>query len=59
MAAGRPQEYERAWAGLTRRHRLLTGALLTASHRPRTARLIAPGAARMPALFAAAVHVLQ
>ncbi|MFD3513012.1 NAD(P)/FAD-dependent oxidoreductase [Streptomyces sp. NPDC058657] len=59
VAAGRPQEYERAWARLTRRHRLLTGALLTASRRPGTARLVAPGAARMPALFAAAVHALQ
>lgn len=59
LAAGRPDEYERAWTRLTRRHRLLTGALLAASRRPGTARLIAPAASRMPRLFSAAVHALQ
>lgn len=59
LAANRPDAYERAWARLTRRHRLLTGALLAASSRPGTARLIAPAASRMPPLFSAAVHVLQ
>ncbi|WP_043673345.1 NAD(P)/FAD-dependent oxidoreductase [Streptomyces xylophagus] len=59
LAADRPDDYERAWARLTRRHRLLTGALLTASHRPGTARLIVPAASRMPPLFSAAVHALQ
>ncbi len=34
LAAGRPDAYERAWVHLTRRHRLLTGALLAASRRP-------------------------
>ena len=59
LAADRPGDYERAWARLTRRHRLLTGALLTASRRPGTARLIVPAASRMPPLFSAAVHALQ
>ncbi|MCX4816209.1 FAD-dependent monooxygenase [Streptomyces sp. NBC_01239] len=59
LVADRPDAYERAWARLTRRHRLLTGALLTASHRPGTARLIVPAASRMPPLFSAAVHALQ
>lgn len=59
LAADRPDDYERAWTRLTRRHRLLTGALLTASHRPGTARLIVPAASRMPPLFSAAVHALQ
>ncbi|MEV6538179.1 NAD(P)/FAD-dependent oxidoreductase [Streptomyces sp. NPDC051665] len=59
LAADRPDDYERAWARLTRRHRLLTGALLTASRRPGTARLIVPAASRMPSLFSAAVHALQ
>jgi len=59
LAADRPDAYERAWARLTRRHRLLTGALLTASRRPGTARLIVPAASRMPPLFSAAVHALQ
>ncbi|MER5468206.1 FAD-dependent monooxygenase [Streptomyces sp. NPDC002935] len=59
LAAGRAEEYERAWALLTRRHRLLTGALLAASRRPGTARLIVPAASRMPPVFTAAVHALQ
>ncbi|MEU2587028.1 FAD-dependent monooxygenase [Streptomyces avermitilis] len=59
LAAGRPDAYERAWARLTRRHRLLTGALLAASRHPRTARLIVPAASRMPPMFSAAVHALQ
>ncbi|MFF1674657.1 NAD(P)/FAD-dependent oxidoreductase [Streptomyces sp. NPDC058256] len=59
LAAGRPAEYEHAWARLTRRHRLLTGALLAASHRPGTARLIVPAASRMPPVFSAAVRALQ
>ncbi|MGW7613013.1 NAD(P)/FAD-dependent oxidoreductase [Streptomyces sp. NPDC054766] len=59
LVAGRVEEYERAWALLTRRHRLLTGALLTASRRPGTARLIVPLASRMPPVFTAAVHALQ
>ncbi|RPF37373.1 FAD binding domain-containing protein [Streptomyces sp. TLI_185] len=56
LAADRPDDYERAWARLTRRHRLLTGALLTASRRPGTARLVVPAASRIPPLFSAAVH---
>ncbi|WP_405775775.1 NAD(P)/FAD-dependent oxidoreductase [Streptomyces sp. NBC_00859] len=59
LAAGRPADYERAWHRLTRRHRVLTGALLSFSGSPRTAGLIVPAAARMPAVFAAAVHTLQ
>ncbi|WP_128376479.1 NAD(P)/FAD-dependent oxidoreductase [Streptomyces cavernae] len=59
VASGRPGEYERAWARLTRRHRLLTRALLAASRSPRTARLIVPAASRMPPVFAAAVHAMQ
>ena len=59
LAADRPGDYERAWDRLTRRHRLLTGALLTASRRPGTARLIVPAASRLPPLFSAAVHALQ
>ncbi|MFF4060079.1 NAD(P)/FAD-dependent oxidoreductase [Streptomyces sp. NPDC001668] len=59
LATGRPAAYERAWARLTRRHRLLTGALLAAAHRPGTARLVVPTASRLPPLFSAAVHALQ
>ncbi|MFB7740346.1 monooxygenase, partial [Streptomyces sp. NPDC056112] len=59
LTAGRPDEYERAWVRLTRRHRLLTRALLAAGGRPSTARLIVPAASRMPSVFSAAVHALQ
>lgn len=59
LAAGRPEDYERRWARLTRRHRLLTSGLLAAGGRPATARLIVPAAARLPRVFAAAVHALQ
>ncbi|MEU4088846.1 NAD(P)/FAD-dependent oxidoreductase [Streptomyces aureus] len=59
LAAGRAPEYERAWARLTRRHRLLTGTLLAASRRPATARLIVPAASRLPPVFTAAVRALQ
>ncbi|MEW1923078.1 FAD-dependent monooxygenase [Streptomyces sp. NPDC088360] len=59
LATGRPEEYERAWTLLTRRHRLLTGALLAASRRPGTARLVVPAASWMPPMFSAAVRALQ
>lgn len=59
LLAGRPEAYEAAWTRLTRRHRLLTGALLTAGRHPRTARLVVPAASRLPAVFSAAVHVLR
>ncbi|MET7981932.1 FAD-dependent monooxygenase [Streptomyces sp. NPDC005281] len=59
LAAGRAGEYERAWTLLTRRHRLLTGALLAASRRPGTARLVVPAASRLSPVFTAAVRALQ
>lgn len=59
LTAGRPEAYERAWARLTRRHRILTGALLAAGRNPRTAGLIVPTASRMTPVFSAAVHALQ
>lgn len=59
VAAGQPERYERAWTLLTRRHRLLTRALLTVSSRPGTARLIVPAASRLPPVFAAAVRALR
>ncbi|GIH94748.1 NAD(P)/FAD-dependent oxidoreductase [Planobispora siamensis] len=59
LRTGTPQAYESAWARLSRRHRLLTGALLSARRHPATARLIVPAAYRVPALFGAAVRALQ
>ncbi|WP_101790477.1 NAD(P)/FAD-dependent oxidoreductase [Nonomuraea indica] len=54
----RPQDYEHAWRRLSRTHRLLTGALVHAAHRPATARLVVPAAHHMPALFTAIVRAL-
>ncbi|MGC5346892.1 FAD-dependent monooxygenase [Streptomyces sp. AM 4-1-1] len=59
VAAGRPEDYPAGWARLTRRHRLLTGALLRAARNPGASRLIVPLAGRLPRVFGAAVHALQ
>ncbi|MFC8226132.1 NAD(P)/FAD-dependent oxidoreductase [Streptomyces sp. NPDC057287] len=59
LLAGRPEAYPARWARLTRRHRLLTGALLGAAGHPLTAGLIVPAAHRLPPLFNAAVRALQ
>ncbi|MEU8250624.1 NAD(P)/FAD-dependent oxidoreductase [Nonomuraea sp. NPDC048916] len=54
----RPQDYEGAWRRLSRAHRVLTGALVRAAHRPGTARLVVPAAQSMPGLFATIVRAL-
>lgn len=59
LRMGRPQAYERAWRQLSRRHRLLTEALVRVSSRPTGARLVVPAASLMPPVFTAAVHALQ
>ncbi|MEV8639133.1 NAD(P)/FAD-dependent oxidoreductase [Streptosporangium sp. NPDC051023] len=59
LRAGAPHAYESAWLRLSRRHRLLTGALLETRRHRVAARLIVPAARRMPALFGAAVHALS
>ncbi|MEV3931224.1 MULTISPECIES: NAD(P)/FAD-dependent oxidoreductase [unclassified Streptomyces] len=59
LVANRPEAYPARWAGLTRRHRLLTGALLGAAGHPVTAGLIVPAAHRLPPLFTAVVRALQ
>ncbi|MEV5984813.1 NAD(P)/FAD-dependent oxidoreductase [Streptomyces sp. NPDC052051] len=54
----RPQDYDRAWRGVSRRYRLLTASLLwLRTHQP-LGQHIVPVAARFPALFTAAVHRL-
>jgi flavin-dependent dehydrogenase len=58
LRAGTPQAYEGAWLRLSRRHRLLTGALVETRRHRTAARLIVPAAQRMPLLFGAAVHAL-
>ncbi|GAA2877240.1 NAD(P)/FAD-dependent oxidoreductase [Pseudonocardia halophobica] len=55
---GEPQRYERDWARLTRRYRLLTAALL-AGTRPRVARrALVPASRLLPPLFGGAVNAL-
>ncbi len=58
IIAGRPQHYERLWLRSSRRYRCLTESLLWARNRPLLAPAIVPTAARLPALFTAAVHQL-
>ncbi|TLS45028.1 NAD(P)/FAD-dependent oxidoreductase [Streptomyces montanus] len=59
LRTGRAQGYERAWRRLSRRHRLMTEALVRVSCRPRASGLVVPAASWMPPVFAAAVHALQ
>ncbi|MEU1733176.1 NAD(P)/FAD-dependent oxidoreductase [Streptosporangium sp. NPDC020145] len=59
LRAGDPDSYEEAWLRLSRRHRLLTGALLGTRRYRGAARLIVPAARRLPVLFGAAVHALS
>jgi flavin-dependent dehydrogenase len=58
LVAGRPQEYERAWRRVSRRSRWLTSSLLWAGNRGVVRPLIVPAAARLPAVFGAAVRQL-
>jgi len=58
LVRGEPQAYERAWRAVSQRSRLLTGAVLTAAQHPRLRRTLVPAAARVPALFRAAVDAL-
>ncbi|MFJ2027127.1 NAD(P)/FAD-dependent oxidoreductase [Streptomyces sp. NPDC087897] len=59
LTAGRPEEYPRRWAHVTRHHRWLTAALLGAAGHPSSGRLIVAAAHRAPAVFRAAVHALR
>ncbi|MFH8886148.1 NAD(P)/FAD-dependent oxidoreductase [Streptomyces californicus] len=59
LAAGRPEDYPRRWARVTRRYRWLTAALLGAAGHPASGRIIVAAAHRAPAVFRGAVHALQ
>lgn len=54
----RPQEYERRWRRVSRRHRLLTDGLLRLRSCPPLAGRIVPAAARLPRTFTALVNQL-
>jgi flavin-dependent dehydrogenase len=58
VGADRPQEYERAWRRVSRRHRLLTDTLLWARQRPILADRIVPAATRLPSVFTLLVNQL-
>ncbi|MGI3784222.1 MAG: NAD(P)/FAD-dependent oxidoreductase [Janthinobacterium lividum] len=58
LVAGQPQRYERAWHDIGRRHDLLTKGLVLATSFPPVRRRVVHTAARLPALFAAAVDQL-
>jgi flavin-dependent dehydrogenase len=56
VAAGEPERYERDYRAITRNYRVLTTALVRASAVPTVRRALVPTAARVPALFRAAVN---
>ncbi|GAB2745741.1 NAD(P)/FAD-dependent oxidoreductase [Streptomyces bullii] len=58
LRRGTPSRYENDWCRATRRHRLLTEALVRARQQPALASRITPTAARLPRLFAAVVNAL-
>lgn len=58
LALGRPQAYEKAWRSVSRRSRLLTGAVLYAAQNRRLRSALVPAAARVPLVFRAAVDAL-
>lgn len=59
ILAGHPERYESDYRRITRRYRLITGALLQASAHPVTRRLLVPTAEQVPALFRAGVAALS
>jgi flavin-dependent dehydrogenase len=58
LRADRPDRYERAYARVTRRSRLITTGLLWARGNPLLSRAVVPTAARLPRVFSAAVDQL-
>ncbi len=53
-----PRRYERDWHTVTRRYRMLTGSLLTATRLGPVRRMLVPTAERLPGVFGAAVNAL-
>ncbi|NUS72776.1 MAG: NAD(P)/FAD-dependent oxidoreductase [Corynebacteriales bacterium] len=58
IAIERPELYESQWQSLTRKHRVLTGALLHIARRRRVARQVVPAARALPWAFNAIVNAL-
>lgn len=55
LVRGTPEEYDRRWLAVSRRYRVLTGALLWARSRPAVRARIVPAARRVPMAFSALV----
>jgi len=51
IARDRPEDYERRWRRLTRRHHLVTGLLLAAARRPRIRRALVTALSERPQTF--------
>jgi flavin-dependent dehydrogenase len=58
VAAGRPSEYEPAWAAVSRRYRLLTRGLLLVAQRRRLRAGLVPAARALPPVFERVVNAL-
>jgi len=58
IVADRPADYDRQWRRMSRRHRLLTAAVLQASGNARLRSRIVPAAAVLPNVFAGVVNQL-
>jgi flavin-dependent dehydrogenase len=58
IVANRPGDYDHQWRRLTRRYRLLTAALLYASHYSSVRSRIVPAAAALPRIFTGLVNGL-
>lgn len=58
LAAGRPESYEAAWRRVSRRYRLLTAGLVSATRAPLARREIVAAAAHLPGAFPAVVGLL-
>ncbi len=58
VAAGQPEDYERAWRAASRRYSLLTHALVHSTRPEWARRMLVPAAAALPAVFRAAVDEL-
>ena len=58
LLADNPQAYEARWSAQSRRYRVITTGLLSATRRPVLRRALVPAARRTPLLFSAAVQQL-
>jgi flavin-dependent dehydrogenase len=58
IAAGQPEDYERAWRAASRRYSLMTHALVQSTRADWARRALVPAAAALPAVFRAAVDEL-